>query len=515
MIIRVRVVPLLIYYLNNIPLALALSQKPNLLNKHELRKQINTLSNGKHGDKMFLNVDESEYPRANKTLRRVHKQQWLDYYKCLERTYADARHDRITYPNALVALEGTSVTLECRICISPMEIRVTSLTEWYFGSSNSSGESNSAKSTLWNTDYRILNSPDNRYVTMYNVKLEQAGTYWCEVGDTIGSVYYLHIDSDLKTVNVQPPDSAVMVENVPEYKLRVHTAWTTWSPCSTCDAVGIKLRYGYCTVSLLEMSEHRYLANESTPTTNQHTKPRRMKRAGERNRARRGVMQADVDVTNTTLSIQLRTVLMLFRNKLPCKSRLLPEQVRQIPGIKERKTAIMSRYCKKTCERNIIFQVRDEKGNVLESANNSAGIFSMIQGIPEALPSIARSVIYEKHNKKMKLVCPGNLNADTPIVWRIDDKAIIPSHIKLQSNGRIRINPQMQILFEPLKFEDANTYSCWQNNEVAGIIKLNVIGEMEFRLSHHVILIGAAVIISVVLITFWRAFKGRTRYTMH
>lgn len=51
-----------------------------------------------------------------------------------------------------------------------------------------------------------------------------------------------------------------------------------------------------------------------------------------------------------------------------------------------------------------------------------------------------------------------NLNADIPIVWRIDDKAIIPSHIKFQSKGRIHINPQMQILFESLKFEDANIY---------------------------------------------------------
>lgn len=61
----------------------------------------------------------------------------------------------------------------------------------------------------------------------------------------------------------------------------------------------------------------------------------------------------------------------------------------------------------KKCRKNIIFEVRDEKGNVLESANNSAGIYSMIQGIPQLLPSITRNVIYEKYNKKIKLVCPG------------------------------------------------------------------------------------------------------------
>lgn len=59
------------------------------------------------------------------------------------------------------------------------------------------------------------------------------------------------------------------------------------------------------------------------------------------------------------------------------------------------------------------------------------------------------------------------------------------------------------------------TTSCWQNNEIAGIIKLNVIGEIEFKLNHHIILLGAIVIIGVVLIIFWRAFKERTRYVMH
>lgn len=61
---------------------------------------------------MFLNIDEYEYPRANKTLRYLREQQWLDYYKCLEGVYADVKHDRIIYPNALIALEGTSVTCD-------------------------------------------------------------------------------------------------------------------------------------------------------------------------------------------------------------------------------------------------------------------------------------------------------------------------------------------------------------------------------------------------------------------
>lgn len=59
------------------------------------------------------------------------------------------------------------------------------------------------------------------------------------------------------------------------------------------------------------------------------------------------------------------------------------------------------------CQKNMMFEVHDERGNILESANNSADIYSIIQGLPQPLPSIARNVIYEKYNKKIKLVCPG------------------------------------------------------------------------------------------------------------
>ncbi|XP_018352030.1 PREDICTED: uncharacterized protein LOC108754315 [Trachymyrmex septentrionalis] len=475
---KICIMPILICYFNNVSLALL---RTNLLIKHEeLSRKINKIFNGKHGDEVLLNVNEYEYPKTNKTLRQLHKQQWLDYYKCLKEIYADIKRDRIIYPSALIALEGTSVTLECQICISPLEMYTTSLIEWYFNgnsssssSSSSSSKSSKVKNTLHNGN-RIVNSPDNRYIIMYNVKLEQAGAYWCEVGHTVGSIYYLHIDSNTETIVY--PDKAsytlqvTLMKNVSEYKLKVYTTWTTWSSCSTCDAVGIKLRYGYCTVSLLKMSDHKSFINKRASIMN---KLRHMKRDTKK------------------------------------------EQVRLIPAIKNKKIEIMRQYCKKKCRKDIIFEVRDKKGNILESANNSAGIFSMIQEMPEPLPSIARSVIYEKHNKKIKLVCPGNLNADVPIVWRINDKIIIPSHIKSQSNGRIRINPQMQILFKPLKFEDANIYSCWQNNEIAGIIKLIVIGEIEFKLNHHVILIGAIVIISIIFIIFWTAFKERMRYTMH
>jgi len=86
------------------------------------------------------------------------------------------------------------------------------------------------------------------------------------MGDTVGLIHYLHVDSEAKNlysnITFQMPQ-AVSIEML-DYKLKIYTSWTIWSPCSVCDAVGIKLRYGYCTISLLETSINRYFINKST-----------------------------------------------------------------------------------------------------------------------------------------------------------------------------------------------------------------------------------------------------------
>lgn len=50
--------------------------------------------------------------------------------------------------------------------------------------------------------------------------------------------------------------------------------------------------------------------------------------------------------TNSSPKVQLKTALSLFKNKLPCKSSLVPKQIQLMPIIKNRSTEIMKRYCK-------------------------------------------------------------------------------------------------------------------------------------------------------------------------
>ena len=43
---------------------------------------------------------------------------------------------------------------------------------------------------------------------------------------------------------------AISPKVISEYNLNIYTTWTKWSFCSKCNAVGKKVRYGYCTLSL-------------------------------------------------------------------------------------------------------------------------------------------------------------------------------------------------------------------------------------------------------------------------
>ena len=68
---------------------------------------------------------------------------------------------------------------------------------------------------------------------------------------------------------------------------------------------------------------------------------------------------------------------------------------------------ISMQYYQTSCPENKVFEVRDKNGNVIERANNSAGIYSVLQGIPSIQPSVTRFLQYEEKGKHVVLSCPG------------------------------------------------------------------------------------------------------------
>ncbi|KAF7387290.1 hypothetical protein HZH68_012967 [Vespula germanica] len=424
-----------------------------------------------------------EYPRSNNSLRQIHKEQWLKYYACLIKRYAQIKSEKILHPVALIVLEGTSVILKCEICISPLVVYEVNTIEWYF---NSSSNNNITNELIQSTQHTLV-SQNSKHLKMYNIQLEQDGQYWCQMKDTIGALYYLHVDNGHEGIDIVHSDAVPKVQHpasseiITDYNLKLYTTWTNWSPCSKCANVGIKIRYGYCTLSLLENP----------------------------------VYHASIDDDNLNENIQyiMETLFYVFQNKLPCKFRYIPNHIRKHIIIKQRKIEMMIKYCKKNCSNDVVFEVYNKVGKIIESANNSASIYSMIQKIPSLVPEVTRTILYGTINKKMQIKCPGNLNIETPIIWKIGIK-ILPFN-KYHSNSTIFIDSRMRIVFKKLKFTDSNIYSCWQNNQLAGTVKLIVTGETELKLNYQYMMFGTIAIVSVFTVVIWRVLKGKTRFTKH
>lgn len=117
----------------------------------------------------------------------------------------------------------------------------------------------------------------------------------------------------------------------------------------------------------------------------------------------------------------------IFKFGIPCNSHILPEAVKKLPQLMARRNELMTGYCKVNrknyyriflmftnnddfqvaCPKTELFEVRDKNGKVLESANNSAGIYSLLQSLPPLEPTIERRLIYGVKGKTIILACPG------------------------------------------------------------------------------------------------------------
>lgn len=59
------------------------------------------------------------------------------------------------------------------------------------------------------------------------------------------------------------------------------------------------------------------------------------------------------------------------------------------------------------CNNDDIFEIKDVQGNVKERINNSAGIYSPLQVMPEPIPKIETLLITTILNEKLCITCPG------------------------------------------------------------------------------------------------------------
>ncbi|XP_063238184.1 Ig-like V-type domain-containing protein FAM187A [Bacillus rossius redtenbacheri] len=411
----------------------------------------------------FVRENEFEFPGTDRRLIRALGALWDAYYECLRSSYASIGPLRSITPEAVMAFEGSSIKLPCKACISPADDPSEAV--WLY-----QGYAEGERARPVALGESALASREDRSLLLFNLRAAQSGQFLCQAGGAVTASYFLHVANSSEPTATVYPDTAPPNKtrarppvDVPRRGLRVFSRWQPWTGCSRCDLAGKRTRTGACTVSLA---------------------------GGE---AATGILG-------------------LFPAGLPCRSPLLPPQLRALPAVRDRPSEIMTGYCKVPCTGPTVYEVRDHEGRLVERANNSAGIFSIFQGVPTPPPDVQRRSRYESTSTpRITIQCPGNLNSDAPVLWQLGSQHINPIAIFQQTHGRIYIDPFGRVVINRPQVKDSNIYSCWQSKELAGTVRLIVEQKPEVTANHRVTLIGLALILGTFAYILNKVVTGRGR----
>lgn len=447
-------------------------------------KKLKELASKSHKSKNkatdFLGYEKSEYPGVNQAYLKVNEDKWSEYYQCLQDQYEHLGKYMTVAPEAILGFEGNNQRIECKICISPLNMKLADNIQWKWVPKD--------KKYFEPIDVseNIVISPEDKTLHLYNLQLENSGQYMCTLGDSLSTPYFLTVikavETEMRAVHSPNSPKGPFPENpasIPGRNLVLDTEWSEWSTCSTCDEVGKRHKLGYCAIYMKSFEEP-----ELTDVQN-------------------GTVD-EVDIFSLDLEL-----FVIFKYGIPCHSHLLPKVFKDLPEVGARKNEIMTGFCREKCPENVVFEVRDKDGNILERANNSGGIYSMMQPLPPLEPPVQRKLQYEPKGKSITIQCPGSLNIDSPIQWQVGDKNLVPELISKQSNGRIFVSITEKIHIKNARISDSNIYSCWQHKELVGTIRIVVEKKIQLNFLQHVMLFGIVVILGVFLWVFAKAFAGR------
>ncbi|KAL1501934.1 hypothetical protein ABEB36_007161 [Hypothenemus hampei] len=399
----------------------------------------------------LFGYEQNEYPGDNVKYKEENRKKWEVYYSCLEAQTKILGTKLTITPEAILGFETSFVTMDCKICLNPLEFKDKDAIVWEYAS-----PTDDSLAPL-EYDEHILMSPQDRSLQIFNLHLEHTGQYVCKLGQSATAPYFLTV------VNIS--ESEMNLVHSPAYSEVLDTEWGEWSSCSTCNAVGKRHKLGYCNV---------------------YSKKSRSKRMAES---------------------QNEDLFDIFIYGIPCHSYILPEKIKQVARI--RKNEMMTGFCNTKCPEKKVFEVRDRNGRVLEQADNSKGIYSLRQQLPPIEPTVERRLQYERKGSDIVLECPGNINSDVPIHWQIGDKNVIPEKIVHDSKGRIYISITDRIHINKAKLLDSNIYSCWQLNELAGTIRLVVEKKIKLNFNHTIMLVGVVLILGTFLYIFVKVIANR------
>ncbi|XP_035216454.1 Ig-like V-type domain-containing protein FAM187A, partial [Stegodyphus dumicola] len=254
-----------------------------------------------------------------------------------------------------------------------------------------------------------------------NALKKDSGIYLCFNGPEIMAKYavdiiewepHRYIIMSGRKKNPSTEGSTDLVLN--DQNLVVGMSWSEWSECNRCGTVGKRRRFGICTVKKLNPGL------SSKPT--------------------------DTELFNE------------YKSGLPCRSSLLPGEIRNLSAICNMKSEFVIGFCKIPCPSAAsIVVVTDKNGKVLDTVDNSQGVYSMQQPLPPLPELVRRRTVYEELDKSIILTCPGNKEGKF-LIWRNESYIINPSKVHIRTKGRVKIDLANNLIIRKLRYTDTATY---------------------------------------------------------
>ncbi|KAK6643176.1 hypothetical protein RUM43_004679 [Polyplax serrata] len=335
------------------------------------------------------------YPGRDNVLREKIRQMWNKYYTCLEMT-----QNLVLKPEIHRLVEGQLIELYCPICVKPFQDYQE--LQWKYKALTPE-LSLAEPEPLDLTPQMELT--DNMTLKIFNVVQDISGLYICNQGQSIISVYILEVSKNdvIEKVEISNRRKTDII-NFEGVNFQVYYKWTPWTECSLCGNVGRKYKYGTCFIQNEAHKEENIHSNE-TSLNDGHIRIRKesINTTGTQKLIKISINNQSPD--NNDKVKWLSQVIENTKNGVPCFwSRLTHIGFylnKPMPAVKA-----MVRHCLVDCPETIIFQVLDNEGNVIEEANNSAGIYSTYQKIPRLPPDIERASVTANFGAGVTIQCP-------------------------------------------------------------------------------------------------------------
>lgn len=231
------------------------------------------------------------------------------------------------YFQAVLALEGQSITLYCNGCITMRKSTYSLIIGWQVVRA-SDGQ---ASYILINDRIKIA---DDWSLSISDIDITDAGQYMC----MMSGVYQAKFQVDVllrerrKIIKETEMGKLLPSQFLPGNNIELLSVWSDWSECNHCGQMGQRHKIGLCMVRKIDY--------------------------------RRDIAPVDVPMMNS------------FIDGIPCRSPILPTKVAHKKLVRTRPTEVLIGACSMPCPTMQPFiTVTDKDGNVVEVVE--AGFYSL------------------------------------------------------------------------------------------------------------------------------------------